>query len=113
MLADDQAALLVDADGLVLAGAYFEAGGTDIGDEVSAALCGVSDEALRATRYLGIGAWRNITFEAEAANVNIAPVEGAEGALLLVAGAPTIPLGAFRRAVMRCSQVAATWWAEQ
>jgi predicted regulator of Ras-like GTPase activity (Roadblock/LC7/MglB family) len=105
----DEAALLVDSTGLVLAGAYFEPGGTDIGAEVSAALSGVSDEAVRATRYLGIGAWRSITFETEAANVNIAPVDGQADALLLVAAAPTIPLGAFRRTVARCGRAAASW----
>jgi predicted regulator of Ras-like GTPase activity (Roadblock/LC7/MglB family) len=109
LLAADEAALLVDSTGLVLAGAYYEAGGTDIGAEVSAALSGVSDEAVRATRYLGIGAWRSITFETEAANVNIAPVEGDASALLLVAAAPTIPLGAFRRTVTRCGRAAALW----
>jgi predicted regulator of Ras-like GTPase activity (Roadblock/LC7/MglB family) len=109
LLAADEAALLVDSTGLVLAGAYYEAGGNDIGAEVSAALSGVSDEAVRATRYLGIGAWRSITFETEAANVNIAPVEGQSDALLLVAAAPTIPLGAFRQTVNRCGRVAASW----
>jgi predicted regulator of Ras-like GTPase activity (Roadblock/LC7/MglB family) len=109
LLMADEAALLVDSTGLVLAGAYYEAGGTDIGAEISAALSGVSGEAVRATRYLGIGAWRSITFETEAANVNIAPVEGDPDALLLVAAAPTIPLGAFRRTVVRCGRAAATW----
>ena len=113
ILAADEAALLVDGNGLVLAGAYYEPGGTDIGPEVSAALSGMSDEAVRATRYLGIGAWRSITFEAEAANVNIAPVEGDGDALLLVAGAPTIPLGALRRTVTRCARAASTWCAAE
>ena len=109
LLAVDEAALLVDSTGLVLAGAYYQEGGSDIGAEVSAALSGVSDEAVRATRYLGIGAWRSITFETEAANVNIAPVEGDGDALLLVAAAPTVPLGAFRRTVTRCARAAASW----
>lgn len=110
MLMAEETALLVDSTGLVLAGAYYEEGGTDIGAEVGAALCGVSDEAARATRYLGIGPWRSITFEAEAANVNIAPVEGHADALLLVAAAPTIPLGAFRQTVVRCRRAAAGWY---
>ena len=109
LLAADEAALLVDATGLVLAGGYYEPGGTDIGADISAALSGMSDEAVRATRYLGIGAWRSITFETEAASVNIAPVANAEGALLLVAAAPTVPLGAFRRTVIRCGRAAETW----
>lgn len=113
VLMEEEAALLVDSNGLVLAGSYVEPDGTDIGAEISAALSGVSDEAMRATRYLGIGAWRSITFETEAANVNIAPVEGHPEALLLVAAAPTIPLGAFRRTVMRCGRTAATWCEEE
>ena len=113
LLAADEAALLVDATGLVLAGAYYEPGGTDLGPEVSAALSGVSDEAVRATRYLGIGAWRSITFETEAAIVNIAPVEGDSDALLLVAAAPTVPLGAFRRTAIRCGRAASSWCATE
>jgi predicted regulator of Ras-like GTPase activity (Roadblock/LC7/MglB family) len=109
MLMADETALLLDSAGLVLAGAYYEESGADIGAEVGAALSGVSDEAVRATRYQGIGAWRSITVEAEAANVNIAPVEGHADALLLVAAAPTIPLGAFRRTVIKCGKVATTW----
>ena len=113
LLAADEAALLVDDSGLVLAGAYYEAEGNDIGDEVSAALSGMADEAVRATRYLGIGHWRAITFETEAANVNISPVDGRVGALLLVAAAPSVPLGAFRRTVIRCERAAASWCAAE
>jgi predicted regulator of Ras-like GTPase activity (Roadblock/LC7/MglB family) len=110
ILAADEAALLVDGRGLVIAGSYHEAGGTDIGDEVSAALSGMSEEAVRATRYLGIGSWRSIVFEAEAANVSITPVAEDAGALLLVAAAPGVPLGAFRRTVTRCTRAVATWY---
>jgi predicted regulator of Ras-like GTPase activity (Roadblock/LC7/MglB family) len=113
LLMGEEAALLVDATGLVLAGAYYEGGGTDIGAEISAALSGVSDEAVRATRYLGIGAWRSIVFETEAANVHLAPVDGYPDVLLLMAAAPSIPLGAFRRTVIRCSRAAAAWCASE
>ena len=112
VLAADEAALLLDANGLVLAGTYYEPGGTDIGADVGAVLSGMSGEAVRATRYLGIGAWRSISFETEAANVNIAPVAEGECALLLVAAAPSVPLGAFRRTVVRCTRAAAAWCAE-
>jgi predicted regulator of Ras-like GTPase activity (Roadblock/LC7/MglB family) len=113
LLAADEAALLVDGTGLVLAGAYYEPEGTDIGAEVGAALSGMSDEAVRATRYLGIGAWRSIMFETEAANVNISPVGTDDDALLLVAAAPSVPLGAFRRTVIRCGRAAAGWYATE
>jgi predicted regulator of Ras-like GTPase activity (Roadblock/LC7/MglB family) len=113
VLAADEAALLVDDAGLVLAGAYYQSDGSDIGDEVAAALSGISEEAVRATRYLSIGEWRSITFEADAANVNIAPVSGRMDALLLVAAAPSVPLGAFRRTVTRCERAAAAWCATE
>jgi predicted regulator of Ras-like GTPase activity (Roadblock/LC7/MglB family) len=113
LLAADEAALLVDATGLVLAGCYYEPGGTDVAADISAALSGISEEAVRATRHLGIGAWRSITFETESANVNIAPVPETDGTLLLVAGAPSIPLGAFRRTVIRCARAAASWCAAE
>ena len=113
IVASDEAALLVDPTGLVLAGAYYEPGGTDIGADIGATLSGMSDEAVRATRYLGIGAWVSIAFETEAANVNIGPVPGADGTLLVVAAAPAVPLGAFRRTVIRCGRAAASWCATE
>ncbi len=70
----DQAALLVDADGLVLAGSYVVADGRDVAQEVGAALSGVSDEARRAMRHLGLGAWSSLVFEAEAATIGMAPL---------------------------------------
>jgi len=102
--------LLLDSAGLVLAGAYATADGRDIAHEVSAALSGVSDEAVRATRHLAIGAWRSIVFESEEATVALSPVDaGSEGALLLVATSPSTPLGALLRTLTRCVTRAADW----
>src|SRR5438093_4156788 len=53
LLAADQTAIMLDKDGLVLAGAYYSPDGTDVAQDVGASLSGVSDEALRATRHLG------------------------------------------------------------
>jgi tetratricopeptide (TPR) repeat protein len=106
---DDRTALLLDGAGLVLAGAYLDAEGRDVAPEVGAQLSGVSDEADRATRHLGIGAWRSIVFETEAAVVAMAPAAG-DGLLVLAASRAT-PLGLLRRLLDRCSAQARAWLA--
>ena len=108
---DDRTALLLDASGLVLAGAYFTADGQDIGSEVGAQLSGVSDEADRATRHLGIGEWTSIVFETEVAVVAMAPAAG-DGLLVLAASRAT-PLGLLRRLLDRCAALAGAWLARQ
>lgn len=104
---DDQTALLLDRDGFVLAGSYPTWDGRDLAQEVGAELSGVSDEATRATRHLGIGPWRSITFEAEAAMVAMAPT--ADGGLLVLAAGSTTPLGLTRRLLDRCVAQARVW----
>jgi len=112
ILADDQTAIMLDKDGLVLAGAYYSANGEDVAQEVGASLSGVSDEALRATKHLGIGAWRSILFETEAATVSLAPAPergAAAGGLMVVAAAPATPLGQLRPLLDRCVSRANVW----
>ncbi|OYV67698.1 MAG: hypothetical protein B7Z72_09320, partial [Gemmatimonadetes bacterium 21-71-4] len=104
---DDRTALLLDASGLVLAGAYYTPDGQDIASEVGAQLSGVSDEADRATRHLGIGEWRSIVFETEVAVVAMAPAAG-DGLLVLAASRAT-PLGLLRRLLDRCAAAARAW----
>ena len=103
----DQAAVLLDRDGLVLGGAYYVADGEDVAQEVGAALSGMSIEAERATRFLNIGGWKTIVFETEAATVAMCPAAD-EGLLVLAAGRST-PLGLVRRVLDRCAAVAARW----
>lgn len=114
ILATDQTAMLLDKDGLVLAGAYYSADGRNVAEDVGANLSGVSDEALRATKHLGIGAWRSILFETEAAVVSLspAPADGpAAGGLIVVAATPATPLGLLRRLLDRCVARSSTWLA--
>lgn len=107
---DDQTALLLDRDGFVLGGAYYTASGEDIAQEVGAELSGVSDEATRATRHLGIGAWRAIVFETEAATVAMAP--SAQDGLVVLATGGSAPLGLTRRLLDRCVHKARAWLGE-
>lgn len=100
------AAMLLDSDGLVLAGRYLAADGRDLAADIGAQLSGVSDEASRAMRHLGLGAWKQIVFESEAASVAMAPSQ--EGVLLVAAARP-IPLGFVRRVLERALVRAQQW----
>lgn len=115
ILASDQAAMCVDKDGLVVAGAYYDADGTDVAHEIGASLSGVSGEAARATEHLRIGQWRSIVFETEAAVVALspAPAQGAldEGGLIVVAAVPDTPLGLLKRVLGKCLQRTRDWLA--
>jgi predicted regulator of Ras-like GTPase activity (Roadblock/LC7/MglB family) len=115
LLANELAAILLDSDGLVLAGAYYAADGTDVAADVGATLTGVSSEALRATRHLAIGHWRSIVFETEQAVVTLSPAPavgalGPGGLLVLVAPAAT-PLGLLKRLLDKCIARASSWLA--
>jgi tetratricopeptide (TPR) repeat protein len=72
----DQGVMLVDGNGLRLRGNLFSATNEDVGDRVAAELAGVSKEASRTTKLLGLGAWEAIA------------VESPEGNLFLVAPTP-------------------------
>ena len=110
LLAAQDAALMVDDAGLVMAGAYWAPDGRDLAQEISAALSGVSDEAERAARHLSLGPWRAIVFETEAAIVALAPVKSRdEAALLVVVTAAVTPLGALMRTQSRCIRRATEW----
>jgi predicted regulator of Ras-like GTPase activity (Roadblock/LC7/MglB family) len=103
----DHTALLLDATGLVMAGTYVTADGRDVAQEVGAELSGVSDEAQRAMRHLGLGDWTSLTVETDAAVVAMAPMR--EEALVLVAASKATPLGLVHRVLDRCVERAGSW----
>jgi predicted regulator of Ras-like GTPase activity (Roadblock/LC7/MglB family) len=112
LLANDQSAMVLDQEGLVLAGAYYAADGRDVAQDVGASLSGVSDEALRATKHLEMGPWRSILFETEAAVVSLSPTASdgpAAGGLIVVAASPSTPLGLLRRLLDRCLSRTTLW----
>ena len=112
LLANEQSAMILDEEGLVLAGAYYAADGRDVAQDVGASLSGVSDEALRATKHLELGPWRSILFETESAVVCLSPTPAdgpAAGGLMVVAASPVTPLGLLRRLLDRCLSRATLW----
>jgi predicted regulator of Ras-like GTPase activity (Roadblock/LC7/MglB family) len=106
----EQTVLLLDKDGFVLAGLYIDGDGTDVAEEIGAQLSGVSEEARRAMRHLGLGDWHSITFETEAATIAMAPAP--RDALLLVAAARERPLGLVARLRESAVRRAAEWMEE-
>ena len=103
----EQTALLLDDQGLVLAGVYLGENGSDVGAEVGAELSGVTESARRAARHLDIGDWRAIVLETEVAVVTMGPSAG--DGLLLVAASKATPLGLVRRVLDRCLERARAW----
>src|SRR4051812_29649838 len=103
----ESTALLLDDQGLVLAGIYVGEDGADVGAEVGAELSGVTDAARRATKHLDIGEWRAIVLETEVAVVTMAPSAG--DGLLVVAASKATPLGLVRRVLDRCLDRARQW----
>jgi predicted regulator of Ras-like GTPase activity (Roadblock/LC7/MglB family) len=96
----------LEADGVVAAGHYATADGTDLGAVIGAHLSGVSDEAQRAMRHFGLGSWTRIVIESEAAVVAMAPVGTP---VVLVAAPRDVPLGFVRRTLDRCVATARGW----
>ena len=103
----EHTALLLDATGLVMAGTYLTQDGRDVAQEVGAELSGVSEEARRAMRHLGLGDWSSLTVETDAAVVAMAPMR--DDALLLVAASKAMPLGLVHRVLDRCVERAIGW----
>jgi tetratricopeptide (TPR) repeat protein len=103
----EMTAMLIDAEGLVMAGSYPTVDGGDASQEIGAELRGVSDEVQRAMRHLSLGSWTRISFETEAATVAMAPA--LDGGLVLLAADPTLPQGLVRRVLDLCAERARIW----
>lgn len=105
---DVDVVLLVDRDGLVMAGTGAGAS-PDRSAEIAAHLSGVSDEANRAMRHLDLGDWTGLIIEAPTAAVALAPA--GDDAIALVAASRSVPLGLVRRQISRSASDARAWLA--
>jgi predicted regulator of Ras-like GTPase activity (Roadblock/LC7/MglB family) len=103
----DRTALLLDADGLVLAGSCVDSSGREVGDEIGAVMAGVGDESRRALAHLGLGAWRNMLVEARHATVALAPLDN--GAIVIVAAARDTNVGLVKHLLGQARRRAAQW----
>jgi tetratricopeptide (TPR) repeat protein len=99
--------LLVDANGLRLAGSLRSPGGAETGDRVAAQLAGVSREAARATRLLGLGTWHSISVESPDAHFVLVPPTGET--VLLAAREPSLPMARVALLAERAARTAKSW----
>ena len=103
--------LLIDGSGRVLGGALKDGGGTDVTDAVAAYLAGVSQEAARTAKLLGLGAWNGLLAEGQHGNVHLA--HPTPDALLLVVRERGIPLGRLAILAQRATLMARRWLERQ
>jgi len=99
--------VLVDANGLRLAGSLPAPGGGETGDRVAAQLAGVSREATRATRLLGLGTWQTITVETPDAHFVLVRPTGET--VLLAAREPSLPMARIALVAERAARAAKSW----
>jgi tetratricopeptide (TPR) repeat protein len=99
--------VLVDANGLRLAGSLPAPDGGETGDRVAAQLAGVSREATRATRLLGLGTWQTITVESPDAHFVLVRPTGET--VLLAAREPSLPMARIALVAERAARAAKLW----
>jgi tetratricopeptide (TPR) repeat protein len=99
--------LLIDGAGRVLGGALRDRSGADVTDTVAAYLAGVSQEAARTAKLLGLGAWNGLSAEGQHGNVHLA--HPTPDALLLVVRERGMPLGRLAILAQRATTMARRW----
>jgi tetratricopeptide (TPR) repeat protein len=102
-----QGVLLVDANGLRVGGRLPGRDGADVGDRVAAQLAGLSREAARATRLLGLGAWHSITVESPDGHLALA--QPTADTILLAARDASLPIGRVGLLADRAARAARAW----
>jgi len=99
--------LLIDGAGRVLGGALRDKAGTNVTESVAAYLAGVSQEAARTAKLLGLGAWNGLSAEGQHGNVHLG--HPSAEALLLVVRDRGIPLGRLTILAQRATALARRW----
>ncbi len=103
--------LLIDAAGRVLGGALRNPAGAEVTDAVAAYLAGVSQEAARTVKLLGLGAWAGLSAEGQHGNVHLA--QPSKESLLLVVRDRGVPLGRLAILAQRATATARRWLERQ
>jgi tetratricopeptide (TPR) repeat protein len=103
--------LLLDHTGLVLGGALRDRQGRDVTDAVAAYLAGVSQEAARTAKLLGLGEWKGCAAEATVGHAHLCQPRG--DAMLLVVRDRSVPLGRLAIMAQRASHAARRWLERQ
>ena len=99
--------LLLDPNGLVLGGALRDRQGRDVTDAVAAYLAGVSQEAARTAKLLGLGEWKGCAAEGTVGHAHLC--QPRNDAVLLVVRDRSVPLGRLAIMAQRASHAARRW----
>jgi tetratricopeptide (TPR) repeat protein len=103
----DHGSMLVDGNGLRLSGTVRSPRKEDVGDRVAAELAGVSKEAARTSRLLGLGVWQAIAVEAP--DWNLFLVAPTPDTLLLTVRESSLPMARLALAADRGAREAREW----
>jgi tetratricopeptide (TPR) repeat protein len=103
--------LLVDGKGLRLNGTLRGPNNEEVGDRVAAELAGVSKEASRTAKLLGLGGWHAIAVEAPDGNLFL--VAPTPETLLLTVREPSLPMARLGLIAERGAKDAREWLGRQ
>jgi tetratricopeptide (TPR) repeat protein len=103
----EQGVMLVDAKGLRLNGTVLSPAHDDVGDRVAAELAGVSKEATRTSRLLGLGTWEAIAVESPEGNLYL--VAPTPDTMLLTVRDASLPMARLGLIAERAARNARAW----
>lgn len=103
----DHGSMLVDGNGLRLSGTVRNPAKEDVGDRVAAELAGVSKEAARTSRLLGLGTWEAIAVEAP--DWNLFLVAPTPDTLLVAVRESSVPMARLALVADRAAREAREW----
>jgi tetratricopeptide (TPR) repeat protein len=103
----DHGIMLVDGKGLRLNGTVLSPSNEDVGDRVAAELAGVSKEAARTSRLLGLGGWQAIAVESPEGNLFL--VAPTPDTMLLTVRDPSLPMARLGLIAERAAREARAW----
>lgn len=104
---DARGVVLLDTQGLRLAGTLEAPDGSDVSDAVAAHLQGVSREATRAARLLELGAWESVT--AESADGHLLILAPTQSTVLLLLRDARVPVGRLGLIAEQAARAARNW----
>jgi tetratricopeptide (TPR) repeat protein len=107
----NQGLMLVDGNGLRLSGGLRSPNDEDVGDRVAAELAGVSKEATRTSRLLGLGSWQAIAVESPEGNLFLVPPT--PDTVLLTMRDPSLPMARLGLIAERAARDARAWLGSQ
>jgi tetratricopeptide (TPR) repeat protein len=104
---DRQDSMLVDAKGLRLNGSVRSPANEEVGDRVAAELAGVSKEATRTSKLLGLGSWQAIAVESPEGNLYL--VTPTPNTVLLTVRDSSLPMARLGLVAERAAREAREW----